>query len=254
MATWVIGDIHGCYDVFMSLLQDENIKPEDRIILVGDIIDRGPDSYKMIKWAMQNISETGRYQMILGNHEDNIIQDYDNCKGLFERGFYNTGWRKVESLKDLSVHDLRCNYDFPEYMENAGLLSVESVTPIVDWFKTLPLYKKVRVKTASGKTQKYIIAHAWYRPDHNRDTLLWYRDLDDWTNHLRDDYKPEGNEILIHGHTPVQLIYRREPDQWERNDIFIREHSINIDCGCVWRKDSGQLAAIRLEDQKVIYY
>jgi hypothetical protein len=73
MATWVVGDIHGCYDDCMKLLSRPEIDKRDRIILIGDIIDRGPDSYKMICWAMKHISQTGRYQMICGCCIDNMI-------------------------------------------------------------------------------------------------------------------------------------------------------------------------------------
>lgn len=49
MATWVIGDVHGCYNEFLKLIHNEEIKDTDTIILIGDIIDRGSDSYKMLQ-------------------------------------------------------------------------------------------------------------------------------------------------------------------------------------------------------------
>ena len=45
MATWVVGDIHGMFEAFMKLLEYSEIKKDDTVILIGDIIARGPDSY-----------------------------------------------------------------------------------------------------------------------------------------------------------------------------------------------------------------
>lgn len=244
MATWVIGDIHGCYTRFMKLLSSPEIKSNDRIILIGDIIDRGAESYKMIQWAMKHISKTGKYQMVCGNHEDNIINDYNRCHHKLVKRWCSPS---IRSMADFDIAALDCDYDFVSYMFEAGFETVASVKPIVDWFSSLPLYKKVRVKDKHGKIHNYVIAHAWYGSKLNRDDILWYRDINDFTNELTCDYVPEHKEILIHGHTPTQFIW----NDATKSDVYFREHSINIDCGCVFA--GGKLAAIRLEDQKVIY-
>ena len=256
MATWVVGDIHGCYDDFMKLLSRKEIGKQDRIILIGDIIDRGPDSYKMLDWAMKNVSKTGRFQMVCGNHEDNIINDYDRCKRRLENGNHSVltsyGFSSVHSLEDMDISALACDYDFVSYMEAAGYETVASVKPIVDWFRGLPLYKKVRVRDKNGKTKRFVIAHAWYREDWSRDCIVWYRDVDHRENRFGPDYQGKGNEILIHGHTPTQFCWSAAGKK-QSSDVFFREKSINIDCGCVFKGASGKLAAIRLEDLKIIY-
>lgn len=240
MATWVVGDIHGCYTRFMKLLSMPDIKPDDCIILIGDIIDRGAESYKMIQWAMEHVTEDGKYQMICGNHEDNIINDYNCCHRRFLKGWCSPS---IQSMDDFDISALDCTYDFVSYMSEAGFNTVASVKPIVDWFSSLPLYKKVSIKDK----QDYIIAHAWYGPNLNRDDILWYRDINNYTNALTNDYIPEHEEILIHGHTPTQFVW----NDTNKSDVYFREHSINIDCGCVFA--GGKLAAIRLEDKTVIY-
>lgn len=244
MATWIVGDVHGMYDVFQDLLKKPEIKEEDRIILVGDIIDRGPDSYKMLKWAMENITPDGKFQMILGNHEDNIIQDYhENIDGRYSY------------TEESSISVLKCHYGFHEYMKDQGFEKVGSIKPFVEWFETLPLYKKIMVTDSNGNEQKYVIAHAWYTPkEEERDTFLWYRDISDErtskTNSLfLNDYKSLDGETLIHGHTPIF----KENGYPESAVVHFRKHSINIDCGACFADFGGRLAAIRLEDQKVIY-
>ena len=73
---YVIGDIHGCYNRFMELLNKLYLKEDDIVILIGDIIDRGKQSPQMLKWAMENITADGRFQMVLGNHEKAVVEDY----------------------------------------------------------------------------------------------------------------------------------------------------------------------------------
>lgn len=64
--TIVIGDLHGCYDEAIELLRKCNAMPEDRVIFLGDLIDRGPDNDKCVDLAM-------KHECILGNHEEKHI-------------------------------------------------------------------------------------------------------------------------------------------------------------------------------------
>ena len=50
MSVYVIADIHGCYKDFMKLIKKSDFKWEnDELIIAGDLIERGPDNYKMLK-------------------------------------------------------------------------------------------------------------------------------------------------------------------------------------------------------------
>lgn len=61
----IVGDLHGRYDVFMRLLDRANYDPaKDVIYSVGDMIDRGPDSVKIVQFFQQE-----RCYAIKGNHE-----------------------------------------------------------------------------------------------------------------------------------------------------------------------------------------
>lgn len=61
--TFVIGDLHGCYDETMDLLSKCGATENDRIIFAGDLVDRGPDNDKCVDLAM-------KHEAVLGNHED----------------------------------------------------------------------------------------------------------------------------------------------------------------------------------------
>ncbi|MFI5347390.1 MAG: metallophosphoesterase [Elusimicrobiota bacterium] len=63
--TIVIGDVHGCLDELKDLLRAVAVKPEDRLISVGDLICKGPDSLGVVDWAMK----TPNVECVLGNHE-----------------------------------------------------------------------------------------------------------------------------------------------------------------------------------------
>ncbi len=66
MSTYVIGDIHGCFDQFTELLKKINYKKdEDKLILLGDLVNRGPDSLSVINHCMADSSII----TVLGNHD-----------------------------------------------------------------------------------------------------------------------------------------------------------------------------------------
>jgi len=68
--TIVIGDIHGCYDELQALLDSVAPTNDDRIIAIGDIVDRGPDSEKVLEFFRDTPNATS----IMGNHERKHIR------------------------------------------------------------------------------------------------------------------------------------------------------------------------------------
>ncbi len=63
--TIVFGDVHGCFQELQDLLRAVKAQPSDRLISVGDLISKGPDSRSVIEWAMK----TKNLECVLGNHE-----------------------------------------------------------------------------------------------------------------------------------------------------------------------------------------
>lgn len=75
MARYAIGDIHGCYDEFMSLLQEINFNPgKDTLYLVGDLVNRGPKSIEVLEWV---IKHSNNVISVLGNHEIYFLLRYN---------------------------------------------------------------------------------------------------------------------------------------------------------------------------------
>lgn len=76
MRTIIIGDIHGCYEEFMELLKKVHYKrKKDHLILLGDLMDRGPSSYEVLRWAIRwQDKNPDLFHMIRGNHEQMLVE------------------------------------------------------------------------------------------------------------------------------------------------------------------------------------
>ncbi|HTW95533.1 MAG TPA: metallophosphoesterase family protein [Tepidisphaeraceae bacterium] len=71
--TVVIGDIHGCLAHLDALLCRVLPNPDDHLILLGDYIDRGPDSAGVLKRILQ-LSSRHRLALLMGNHEQMMLE------------------------------------------------------------------------------------------------------------------------------------------------------------------------------------
>ena len=267
MSTYVVGDIHGCYKSWIALKRKiEKQDPDAVFILVGDIVDRGPDTMKMLDWALDNITPDGKYQMIIGNHE---FEKLDILSEFFEQN---------HSVEDTSysqevMFDLRQDtYDFKEKMM-ANKVSVKKLYDIYRFFLSLPYYKEFDI-TMEKKQQHFIVVHGGLPlPCINKDETFRKRSIllntkEDvrafQTSLHREDIVWSrvliGNPnlkktIVVHGHTPtistMEIAVGAIPAK-----ITFKPHDINVDCGEVYRnttRNMGNLAAIRLEDLREFY-
>ncbi len=78
---YVIGDIHGCLQPLMELMDRVKLTPDDRLIFLGDYVNRGPDSKGVIDYLL---TLKGNITFLKGNHEQMFL-DYLNGK---ERLFF----------------------------------------------------------------------------------------------------------------------------------------------------------------------
>src|SRR5688500_1572971 len=63
--TIVVGDIHGCYDELMDLLDKAELSEDDRVVCVGDLITKGPKSREVLEVFMTD----ARFTTVIGNHD-----------------------------------------------------------------------------------------------------------------------------------------------------------------------------------------
>jgi len=69
----VVGDLHGCAEETIQLLHKCEVKPEDRVIFVGDLVDRGPDNDKCVDLVMNRELIQGSPACVMGNHEEKML-------------------------------------------------------------------------------------------------------------------------------------------------------------------------------------
>ena len=63
--TIVVGDIHGCYDELIALLEKAELRTNDRVVSVGDLITKGPKSREVLDLFMND----RRFTTVIGNHD-----------------------------------------------------------------------------------------------------------------------------------------------------------------------------------------
>lgn len=173
MRTFVVGDIHGCHDEFSMLLNQLDTDWRiDRLILLGDYIDRGPKSWEVISSIMSLQETFGKGQIIAlrGNHEQMAIDYHDKgeCNWL-----HNGGRTALESLA----------------------ANGKSLDDAIRFFKELPLYYE---------DSHHIFVHAGIRigvpmAQQAAEDLLWIRDA--FFRSSRDHIK-----TIVFGHTPTATI------------------------------------------------
>ena len=103
-----VGDIHGCHHEFSDMLQLLDLKGGDRVVLLGDIVNRGPDSTKVI-----DLAKASGCVCLLGNHELRLLK------------FKRTGDRKYMKEHDLETFDALRPEDWA-YLESMPLTYQEA--------------------------------------------------------------------------------------------------------------------------------
>ena len=80
MSTYVMSDLHGCFDDFQQLLIQAGFSPDDRLIVAGDLIERGPQTWEMLCW-MESCPKN--VLLLRGNHEEEFIYNISLLTQLF---------------------------------------------------------------------------------------------------------------------------------------------------------------------------
>ncbi len=83
MATWVIGDVQGCCDALLRLIEAIAFDPlRDELWLAGDLVNRGPDSLGVLRWAVDcEHRHPGRVRAVLGNHDLHLLTRAEGLAG-----------------------------------------------------------------------------------------------------------------------------------------------------------------------------
>jgi len=74
MRTFIIGDVHGCYDELRSLFQTLNPRAEDQFVFLGDLVDKGRDTIKVLRYVRMLLQFYPGSACIAGNHESKALE------------------------------------------------------------------------------------------------------------------------------------------------------------------------------------
>lgn len=193
---FAISDIHGCVRTFKKLVLDEiKLSKADTLYLLGDYINKGPDSKGVIDFIFELKNKGFNLHCLRGNHEQYLI---DGLMYSWEEiAFLNRGGR--ETLTSFGVDTIR---DIPK--------------KYLDFIKALPFYIEI---------EKYLLIHAGL----NFDLTDPYKDDFSMLNirKMEVDLDKTGGKNIIHGHVPI-------PYQDIQDSLDFKNHHISIDAGCVY--------------------
>ncbi len=174
-----IGDIHGCYHEFADLLAKLELAPDDRVLLLGDLVNRGPDSNKVIDLAREHATIP-----LLGNHELRLINYHrTQDEKLLKHGDLETAQKFRPSDWEF-LHSMLVTY---EEFELDTVFVHGGFLPNEPWRKQpANIVTRIQVIDRDGKPRKRADA-----PDAVAWSELWC-----------------GPPFVVYGHTPRPEIYK----------------------------------------------
>ncbi len=260
MATYAIGDLQGCYPSFRQLIEFINFNPrQDKLWLVGDIVNRGPDSLSLLRYIKQ-LSDAAI--MVLGNHDLHLLMV---AAGLAKTRRGDT----IQAILDApDCDELLCwlrhqklFYTDGEYaMVHAGLLPGWSIAQAIE------LAQEVEYALRQDNYQATFSQMYGNEPAFWCDDLVGYERLRVIINAMtrlricsvegQMNFAFKGElATMPAGFFPWFDIPNRASQHttivcghWSALGLHVAHNLIALDSGCVW---GGQLTAMRLEDRKV---
>lgn len=222
---YAVGDIHGRLDLWLRMLGAVRADLAGRqsshaiVILLGDLVDRGPDSRAVIESVASMPVVGARHIALAGNHEAMML-------GFLRRPREFMGWLSFggdATLRSYAVDPTAYfGRDAPERL--AAALDKQMPVEHRAFLEQMPL---------SIHLGDYFFAHAGIRPGIPLERQT-HRDLQEIRAPFLDSRRNFGVRI-VHGHTPAP-------------DVELRPNRVNVDIGAVF---TGRLAAVVLEGQNI---
>lgn len=261
--TYAIGDLQGCHDQLVTLLEKiEAVTPDAQFIFVGDIVNRGPKSLA----TLRKVREFGkRARIVLGNHDLNLLAI---AAGLRQP-------HRSDTLDDiLSAKDKDELIDWlrhqPLALYESGYLCVHAgVLPQWNVEQTLALSREVETALQGPSWVQFL------REMYGNEPAKWRGDLQgparlrcivnaltrtryceaDGTMDFKSAEGP-GEGRTTAGLMPwFEVPDRRTEDttiifgHWSTLGLVLKPNVIGLDTGCIW---GGKLTAINLQDRELV--
>lgn len=266
MRDFAIGDISGYKKEFEELIKKSSF---DRIIALGDIIDRGPDSCGMIEFFIKN----PQHICLMGNHEHMMIKTYEEVvlgkksPYWFPIWIYVNGGKQTLESYGLTIADIpnpraMLNF-FPEerkaFMESKQVAKLkEEIKKLpkehIDFLKTMPMYLETdsvffsHASVKNWRLPKLFELQAFESNEHLLDIgCLWSRSNPD---------KPRpDNKLYVYGHQNKKqvLAHTKKHPQGEYVEelaLVLPEKTWGV---CIDTAKAGYLTGLNLGDLSLHY-
>ena len=260
MATWILGDVHGQYATLRALVDRLEFDLEhDRLWLVGDLVNRGPRSLEVLRWARQMADALGpRMVVTLGNHDLYLLALHDGQRAprpkdeallpileardrrelmgwlrhqkIFHRegstAMVHAGLLPEWSLEEAEALARKIEQQLAKPKKAAALLDFdragESTSGLDELRRAFDAFSRLRLLEADGTPCSFKGRPA----DAPEGCLPWFR---------MPGRKSRGATIFF-GH-------------WAALGLFQDKGLVGLDSGAAW---GGRLTAYRLEDSRLV--
>ena len=229
---YVTSDLHGySLERFLRFLDASGFTDADYLFILGDVIDRGEDGVKILRWLLLQPN----VQLILGNHEAMLLA----CAFLFQR-------IDKLSLDALGADELRSYRLWKSNGAEPTLRALRELTPddredILDYLRECPLYDTVAIGN-----REFLLVHGGLSNFEENKPITAYEPHDLlWTRPSLDE-QYSTRYLTVLGHTPTRF-YGSE----YRGKMLKMPTWVNIDTGAA--SPDGAPMLLRLDDMKEFY-
>ncbi len=232
MRTIIIGDVHGCIDELLELLNKTKYAPgDDRLIFLGDLVDRGPDSAAVVKLVRELKAEC-----LMGNHEEKHLRYRRHEARVATQPGYVNPMKPYNEKRLAEYHSLRDeDWNFLEKLpyfirldSHMALVHAGAMPSIsLEHQKPNHLMRLRYINKATGKMVSLNEINSIIDPDEMIRNYDFWADI--WT----------GPEILIYGHNAYPEVRHSLRVLWDACDVTdstiksgVGIRAIGIDTGC----------------------
>lgn len=229
---YVMSDIHGMYDKYIEMLKTIHFTDEDILYIIGDVIDRGQGSIRILQDMMN------RFHVfpLFGNHELMAMR----CLPAFIQETVESIFESLDDDKMLDLYEWIQNGGYPTLLQFQQLSPLEK-EDIIDYLMEFTAYEEVEVNG-----QYFLLVHAGLG-NHSESIQLEDHSVDDFVWERPDyeiPYFKDSNHYMIVGHTPT-LSITGKPEIYHHNQYIV------MDCGACF--ETGKLACLCLDTTEEFY-